>query len=221
LINELVIGLKYKALFNQGAPSGDAAFLTFVQYPTLPTILDLLFRGAVNSLLGSNFSTIAPTNYPRSDLVATFLTGLPGINQPVGVVGSEMLRLNTSYIAVAREKQSTYGFLGGDVGGFPNGRRPGDDVVDLALDVLMGIICKRNFGYCTSDQANAGSFLFTDGAPVSALDFKNKFPYLNDPLPGNSPEFGQTVYTNIPTSPPALPNGKNAPITTPLEFLNF
>jgi len=220
LVNELVIGLKYKNLFNQGAPSGDAAFATFVQYPTLPTILDILFKDAVNKILGTNLTTIAPTNFPRTDLVGIFLTGLAGINQPANVVGSEMLRLNTSFAATKVAKQSTLGLLGGDTAGFPNGRRPGDDVVDIALDAMMGRLCYTAFGFCTQAQANAGSFLFTDGAPVSANDFKTKFPYLNDPLPGNSPEFGQAIYTNLATGRPVLEIGKRTPIRTPVQFKN-
>jgi hypothetical protein len=217
LVNEVVIGLKYKNLFNQGAPSGDAAFLTFVQYPTLPTILDILFKASINALLGTNFTTIAPTNYPRNDLVATFLTGIAGINQPANVVGSEMLRLNVSWPVTAREKQKTLGVLGGDTAGFPNGRRPGDDVVDIALDVMMGALCNANLGFCTASQAVAGSFLFTDGAPISATNFGSKFPYLNDPLPGNSPEFGQALYTGFSSGVPSIPQGKRSPAKAPFR----
>jgi len=221
LVNELVIGLKYKNLFNLGAPSGDAAFLPFVQFPTLPTILDLLFRPAVNSLLKANLSTIAPTNFPRNDLVAIFLTGLPGLNQPANVVGSEMLRLNTSWKITPRNKQKFMGVLGGDGAGFPNGRRPGDDVVDIALDAMMGVLCTANL-FCTPAQANAGGFLFTDGAPISALDFAAKFPYLNEPLPGNSPEFGQAIYTGraFAGKGTSIPQGKRSPITAPVTFID-
>ena len=68
---------------------------------------------------------------PRNDLVATFLTGIKGVNQPAAVTPSEMLRLNTA--TPVSTTQNRLGVIGGDSAGFPNGRRPGDDVVDIAL----------------------------------------------------------------------------------------
>jgi len=197
LVNELVIGLKYKALFNTDVPSNDGQFATFVTNPTLPTILSLLFLNTVNTLTNQTLTTLAPTNYPRNDLVAAFLTGIKGINQPKKVVGSEQLRLNTATKVTPLAKQNTLGVIGGDNAGFPNGRRLGDDVVDIALDVVMGRLCTiPALGFCTAAQAPVGSVAFTDGAPVSAADFSAKFPYVNDPLPGNSPEFGQAIYNS-------------------------
>jgi len=196
LVNEVVIGLKYKVLFNTNAPKLDAQFAQFVTNPTLPTILSLLFLNAVNSITNQSLTTLAPTNYPRTDLVATFLTGINGINQPKKVQAAEMLRLNTATPPTIVANQSTYGVLGGDAAGFPNGRRPGDDVVDVSLNVLMGRLCTiPSLGLCSATSASVGGVAFTDGAPVSASDFSSAFPYLNDPLPGNSPEFGQALYS--------------------------
>jgi hypothetical protein len=86
LVNELVIGLPDKDAFNESQPSGDAKFLTYVTNPSFPAIIELVFAGAVK----------APTLFPRSDLVATFLTGIIGVNQPANVHPAEMLRLNTT-----------------------------------------------------------------------------------------------------------------------------
>lgn len=164
----------------------DAAnFGQYVFYPTLPEILNILFLGAVNSVLGTNYSTIAPTNFPRMDLVAAFLTGVEGINQPPNVVPSEMLRINTSIPSTPLEMQNNLGVIGGDVGGFPNGRRPGDDAVDIALRVVMGVLCYVPLGLCNPTDAVVGNVPFTDGAPVNASDFGNAFPFLRDPLPGS------------------------------------
>jgi hypothetical protein len=72
LVNEVVIGLKYKSLFNTDVPSNDAQFGTFVTNPTLPTIISLLFLSTINQLTNQSLTTLAPTNYPRLDLVAAF-----------------------------------------------------------------------------------------------------------------------------------------------------
>ena len=72
--------------------------------------------------------------------MSVFLTGVPGLNQPASVTPSEMLRLNTSIAAKAPAAQSPVGVLGGDTAGFPNGRRPGDDVVDIALRAVEGVL---------------------------------------------------------------------------------
>ena len=71
---------------------------------------------------------------PRNDLVTIFLTGIPGLNQPAERRPSEMLRLNMAIppVAVDAPAYSRLGVLGGDAAGFPNGRRVGDDVFDIA-----------------------------------------------------------------------------------------
>ena len=198
LVNELVIGLPDKNLFNAAEPKGDAALADYVTNPTLPAILNLLFRDAVNTTLGADIPTLAPTNLPRTDLVATFLTGFAGLNQQETVTPSEMLRLNTGVPVTPRAQQSTFGVVGEDLAGFPNGRRPGDDTVDIALRVVMGRLCHDvplgdelglpqddvNLGFCEPSDASVGNVPFTDGAPISAAELGNAFPYLLAPLPG-------------------------------------
>jgi len=73
------------------------------------------------------------------------------------------------------------GVFGGDFAGFPNGRRPGDDIVDIALQAMMGRVCYLNLSVCTQSQAPVGAFDFTDGAPLAATNFSSSFPYLNVP----------------------------------------
>lgn len=173
LVNEVVIGLKDKDQFNHGKPSGDGQFIDYVTNPTLPALVESLFSSA---------GVKAPTNFPRNDLVTAFLTGVQGLNKPANGVPSEMLRLNTS-IAVTSGAQNRLGVIGGDNAGFPNGRRPGDDVVDIALRVVMGKLCKLNLG-CAPADAPAGDIEFTDGAYVDSSFFDATFPYLKTPLPG-------------------------------------
>jgi hypothetical protein len=193
LVNELVIGLNQKDLFNAVKPTADAALADYVTNPTLPAILDKLFRGPVNSTLGTNIANLAPNNFPRADLVATFLTGIKTLNQMATVTPSEMIRLNTGVAPTPIATQSTFGVAGDDLAGFPNGRRPGDDTVDITLRVAMGRLCypvpinhvQTDLGLCTPANAPVGNVSFTDGAPISARDLQNVFPYLNTPIPGS------------------------------------
>jgi hypothetical protein len=175
LVNEVVIGLKDKDRFNHSRPSGDAQFADYVTNPTLPALVEVLYGSA---------GAKAPTNFPRNDLVAAFLTGVKGLNQPAKVTASEMLRLNTSIAPVLQGAQKRLGVIDGDNAGFPNGRRPGDDVVDIALRVVMGKLCTLNLG-CAPADAPAGGLHFTDGAYLDDSFFGNAFPYLKTPLAGS------------------------------------
>lgn len=166
LVNEVFIGLPDKDKFNASQPKDDAQFAKYVTNPTLPALIQALFPGVK-----------APTAIPRNDLVAAFLTGISGLNKPASVKPSEMMRLNTSIAPKLASNQKSLGVLGGDTAGFPNGRRPGDDVVDIELRVAMGILL-------TDAQAPSRKLPFTDGADVRATEFLNTFPYLNSPLPG-------------------------------------
>jgi len=175
LVNEVVIGLKDKNRFNNSQPKNDGQFADYVTNPTLPAILEILFGGA---------GVKAPTNFPRKDLVAAFLTGVTGLNQLGGP--AEELRLNTSIAATAAASQNNLGVLGGDNAGFPNGRRPGDDVVDIELRVAMGVLCHAFPGvYCNPSDAPSGNLPFTDGTLQDVSQFDNAFPYLKDPIPGS------------------------------------
>ena len=175
LVNEVVIGLKDKDKFNHSKPSADAQFADYVTHPTLPALVEVLYGSA---------GAKAPTNFPRADLVAAFLTGVKGVNQPLTVTPSEMLRLNTSIAATAPGAQKRLGVIDGDNAGFPNGRRPGDDVVDIALRVVMGKLCTLDIG-CKASDAPAGTIRFTDGAFLDETFTNNSFPYLKTPLPGS------------------------------------
>lgn len=196
LVNEVVIGLPDKDRFNVSEPKDDGQFATYVTSPTLPAILDILFRDAVGAS-----SNIAPSNLPRTDLVTAFLTGFPGVNQMQTVTPSEMIRLNTAIEATPKDMQVNLGVAGGDLAGFPNGRRPGDDVTDIALRVMMGALCHPiavdldgsgtagdsgdNLGLCQPEDAPVGNAPFTDGAPQNAGQFDNAFPYLTTPVQGS------------------------------------
>jgi hypothetical protein len=166
LVNEVVVPLKDKDRFNATKPTGDGAFLPYVLDPELAHLLTALYG-------------IATPPAPRNDLVAVFLTGIPGLNQPANAsqVPCEMLRLNMSTPPAAQP--SRFGLLGGDVAGFPNGRRLADDVVDIAERVVAGATpFTAAFNVAPNNQLG-------DGVDCNDRPFLPYFPYVappHDPL---------------------------------------
>ena len=210
LVNELVIGLKDKDKFNSSKPSGDGQFLDYVTNPTLPALLGLV--------LTNNTAGLAPTNIPRTDLATVFLTGITGVNKPATVTASEMLRLNTAISPVQFADQNRLGVAGEvlrvggtanlaqakDLAGFPNGRRPKDDVVDIALVAMLGGLCVINgdndslklnsipgvagvTSQCRASSVPTGavSAQVHDGVDQAVVPFLTTFPYLNTPNAGS------------------------------------
>jgi hypothetical protein len=186
LVNEVVIGLGDKDHFNAAEPSGDGQFADYVTHPTLPELLEIVFGAAGVS---------APNNFPRGDLVAAFLSGVPMVNN-TGATLSEMVRLNFGIPATPAAMQNTLGAAlcftrgagggvldlqnqGCDPAGFPNGRRPADDVTDIELRVAMGYLAPTG-------DASSGGLPIVDGAFIgTAATFQAGFPYLNTPYGGS------------------------------------
>jgi len=183
LVNELFTGIIDKYRFNLNHPTEDFEWNldVYINYPTFPAILNILFLDAVNTVLSLDLPTIAPTNLPRNDLYALFYTGLAGITQPFAKNSPcEMLRLNLTVSPVATGSQNSYGVFGGDGAGYPNGRRPADDIIDISLQAAMGRLCNLNL-YCVPTDANVGNVDLTDGAPLDSTMYQSSFPYLNTP----------------------------------------
>ena len=159
LVNEVVVPVGQKDKWNGSIPSADGQFLSYVAEPELPKLLQAIY------------GIPAPAT-PRNDLVAVFLTGVPGLNQPPGVRASEMLRLNTDIGPT--KAPARLGVLAGDTAGFPNGRRLTDDVVDISLQAVVGVLggVKTSLG---------------DGVNVNDLAFRTTFPYLAFPHSGGNP----------------------------------
>lgn len=200
LVNELVIGLPDKDRFNASQPKDDTQFLSYVTNPSLPVLINALFKAP------------APTT-PRDDLVGAFLTGLTlkatksatpdkvvFSNNPGdfgdAVQPSEQLRLNTAVAAVAAAGQNNLGLLACDVAGFPNGRRPADDVVDIELTAAEGAITADNTNKLQTCDVSSGTptvvnpgAVVNDGAEAAATDtayYLTEFPYLQTPVPGST-----------------------------------
>ena len=164
LVNEVVIPRALKDAFNAIEPTQDAAALPFVLDPEVPKLLAALFG-------------VRSPAAPRDDLVTIFLKGIPGLNQPPGVTPAEMLRLNVAVrpAGVAHP----LGVLAGDLAGFPNGRRVGDDVTDIAIRAMAGAT-PLTPSFNTGINAQLGDGVFGNDVPYLAT-----FPYLGSPHPGN------------------------------------
>jgi hypothetical protein len=189
-VNEVVIGLKDKDNFNSSSPSGDAQFADYVTNPVLPKFLSLIFGSA---------SVKEPQAFPRYDLVDIFLKGVAGVNRPANVVASEELRLNTGIPATTSNlvdlgaaacfnhatcadettcfTPGTNGTGGCDYAGWPNGRRPGDDVIDIALTTVIGY-------FIPDAQGANGNTILHDGVLNTHSQFDSQFPYLKTPHAG-------------------------------------
>ncbi len=160
LVNEVVIPVGQKDKWNGSKPSDDGQFLSFVTDPEVPKLLQLIYK-------------IPAPSPPRNDLVQVFLTGVPGLNQPAGVKASEMLRLNTDIGPTAAP--SRLGVLAADVQGFPNGRRLGDDVLDITLQAAAGIL------------SGARVSTLGDGVDRNDVPLNRSFPYIAFPHSGGNP----------------------------------
>ncbi|HEV8548951.1 MAG TPA: DUF4331 domain-containing protein [Polyangiaceae bacterium] len=182
LVNEVVIGLSDKDKFNSSEPKDDGQFADYVTHPTLAKVIEILF-GAANAP--------APSVYPRTDLVSVFLTGVAGVNANGST--AEYLRLNTDVAPTAKAGQVNLGAAACfpnrnltpvldapscDPAGFPNGRRPGDDITDIELRVMMGYLL-------SAADAPAGAAPLHDAVLQDASQFDEVFPYLKTPNPGS------------------------------------
>jgi hypothetical protein len=169
LVNEVVIPVGLKDYFNGSKPTQDPAALPLVQDPELPRLL--------NAVYGLDIPDSDPNTagVQREDLISVFLTGVDGLNMPEGGTPSEMLRLNMS-IAPCSDMCSPLGVIGGDVAGFPNGRRLQDDVIDVSLRVVLGVLLPDH-------QAIAETI--GDGVDANDLPFNSAFPYVAYPTAGS------------------------------------
>jgi hypothetical protein len=166
LVNEVMIPLKDKNKWNSSKPSQDGQFLSYVQDPELGRLIPVLYPG------------VNVPSAPRDDLVTVALTGIPDLNQPANVTPSEQLRLNMAVEPTAFDQQDRLGLLAGQLDGFPNGRRLGDDVTDILLRAIAG-------GYAFTPDFNvAPNNQLGDGVDTNDVPFSSTFPYLAPPFQG-------------------------------------
>ena len=132
LVNEVVIPLGQKDKFNRTTPDRDAELYgKYVTTPELAAVLNALFN-------------INAPETDRTDIVQALLQGLPGLNQHKGkFAGTPVDTLKLNLGVPATPNPDRFGVIGGDNAGFPNGRRPTDDVVDIELQVVAGILVEQ------------------------------------------------------------------------------
>lgn len=160
LVNELVIPLKDKNRFNGSRPRFDGQFADYVRNPEP--------AGLIENILGVD----VPPN-PRGDIETIFLTGIPDLNKPANVRPSSQLRLNMA--VEPSDDPNRLGVLRGDNAGFPNGRRPADDVVDIELQALAGATP------FTPEFNRPPNSELGDGVNANDVPFLDGFPYLAAP----------------------------------------
>jgi hypothetical protein len=185
LFNEVLIPLGLKDLWNTLPPSDDKRFESHVTHPELASLLPVLYPGVF-----PNLAALVQAGNPRADLEAILLTGIPsgivpGFQNHTGSVLADMLRLN---IAISPSSSPNHlGVIGGDLAGFPNGRRVFDDVVTIELRAIAGAtypLVNKSF------KPDAAASAVTDGLTSASVPsgFLSNFPYLGVPYSGfNTP----------------------------------
>ena len=181
LINEVIIALGDKDRWNTLPPADDKQFAHYYAHPGLAGLLPVLYPGVF-----PNLAALVKSGKPRTDLEAILLTGIPhriisGFQNTTGGVLADMLRLNTAIPPAA--KPNILGPLGGDLAGFPNGRRVFDDVVTVEVRAVAGLTFPLVDHSFTPDAAASA---VTDGLDPSSVSSKYlaKFPYLGVPYDG-------------------------------------
>jgi hypothetical protein len=160
LINELLIGTGFKDRFSMDQPRNDAQFASFFLDPALARVLNAATGGA-----------IAIPRPPRLDLLPLVMYA-PPIAAPGTTQGpiADLLRLNTGVAPTPPANASRLGLLGGDGAGYPNGRRLYDDVTDISLRAVAGVLSP---GFNKSPNNVLG-----DGVNVNDAPYRTSFPYL-------------------------------------------
>ncbi len=176
LFNEVIVPMGKKDLWNSLTPADDRQFLSYVQHPELAKLLPVLYPGV--------FPNLSKLTAARADLVAILLTGLPagivpGFQNFTGSTYADELRLNMAVPPAS--KPNPLGLIGGDLAGFPNGRRVFDDITSVELRAVAGAtypLVNKNY---TPDAAAA---LLTDGLTAANTTYLPQFPYLGTPQSG-------------------------------------
>jgi hypothetical protein len=176
LFNEVIVPLDRKDEWNAVGPDKESRFAQYVARPELAALLPVLYP--------DTFPNLAAYDKDRADLLAILLTGIPsgvidGFQNFTGTTQADVLRLNMAYPASA--DPSRLGLLGGDLDGFPNGRRLTDDVVTIELRAVAGAVLPRVDNSFTPDGA---ANLIEDGTFPPVRQFLDDFPYIGTPYSG-------------------------------------
>lgn len=183
LVNEVVVPLGAKDLWNGSSPKDDAQFANGVANPELGGLLKAIYNVAVPPQ--GNFGS--PEQ--RDDLESIFLTGIPGLTKSVVGTPAEELRLNVAVPVTASPNRM--GVLAGDNQGYPNGRRLGDDVTDISIQAVAGAAYSL---FHPDFKADPLATQLGDGVATNDVPFRSSFPYTALPHQGfDSMPHGQNV----------------------------
>jgi len=169
LINELLIPTELKDKWNASTPDKDKQFEQYYSSPVLAKLLNQLYP---------QFGPFTETN--RTDLVSLLLTGLkePNLNY-TGTTLADEIRLNLTIPPTAPVGHGNrLGVLGGDLAGYPNGRRLEDDVIDISERAVGGVLIGH-------------SLPLGDGVDGNDVPYLATFPYQADPFSGFENTKGQ------------------------------
>jgi hypothetical protein len=179
LINEVIIPLGQKDFWNAVDPQGDSQFAQFYAHPELAVLLPILYPGV--------FPNLAAYSKPRADLEAILLTGIPsgiitGFQNFTGATQADFLRLNMAI--PPSSSPNILGILGGDLAGFPNGRRVFDDIVAVELRAIAGVTIPLVDPSFTPDGAAGVINDFSPPAIPQGVRYDKQFPFLGLPFDG-------------------------------------
>jgi hypothetical protein len=156
LIDDLIIGTGSKDFWSMSQPVNDSQFAS--------SYLDPLLARLFNSIYG-----IAIPTPPRTDLLP-LITYAPPIAAPGTTAGpiADMLRLNTGVGPTPEPSRKRLGLLAGDAAGYPNGRRVSDDVTDITMRVVAGILVGPQYNYPLGDGVNTNDVPYQETFPYVA-----------------------------------------------------
>ena len=179
LVNEVLIPIGLKDHWNRSRPSDDAQFTQYLARPELATLLPVLYPGV--------FPNLAALDADRADLLAILHTGIPaglipGFQNFTGTTQADMLRLNVAIPPSATPHIN--GILGGDLAGFPNGRRVFDNIVAIELRAVAGATYPLVDSSYTPDAAAGAIFDLVDAELPWNVSYLDAFPYLDHPMSG-------------------------------------
>jgi hypothetical protein len=185
LINEVIIPIGKKDFWNSTEPQHDSQFVANYAHPELAGLLPVLYPGV--------FPHLAAYSKPRVDLEAILLTGIPsgivggGFQNNTGSTPADLLRLNMAVPPAS--SPNINGILGGDLAGFPNGRRVFDDVATIEIRAIAGVTIPLVDSSFTPDGAagvvsDFSAAQFSSGVVPGSKRYIDHFPYLGTPLSG-------------------------------------